>query len=663
MERENAITPDGERFLSGIFFVLIRFRGVGIVWENQSMATSPNLTPSAGKAPTPEPLLKRIFGRTRLIALGILLAVIVLLVGFTWSTRDSMQHLPFLNIKSPAGKLAASQKTLVDLSPWQTASALAPLAVTNEEQQYAQEAERLADHEVDQAFASALRKATVQVQTRVLTGDALSLSQRVDQLQELVKEDKAQVQDLSPAPGNTGKANDGDPIEDTEDDLEIAKAQLGLDTDQLTDAQEDLARASGDNRAQIQSELQEHEAAMKKYDSGGEGKKQVAVLSASNYGTLAALIGAYNSQRTREHLLGQAAQQAETDIAQLMSEHNALEVQANALAAATPAATADHAAKLASLRQRAAERQLLSIYDDRIQTQQRLKDIYTKWSAQVELQHRILLHLILQAVAWIAFLIVCILVADALLVRLMSRPTLDPRRTQTLRKILQLGIQTVGIIVVLLVIFGTPRQMPTILGLATAGLTVVLQDFIIAFFGWFVLMGKNGIRVGDWVEINGVGGEVTEIGLFRTTLLETGNWTDKGHPTGRRVTFINSFAIRGQYFNFSTTGQWMWDEISVSVPAGEDTYAMVEDIHKAVVEETGKDATIAEQEWKRGSRSDGLSQFSADATVNLRPSASGVDVLVRYVTRASDRAEMRNKLFQRVLDVLRKPAAGEEADV
>jgi len=97
----------------------------------------------------------------------------------------------------------------------------------------------------------------------------------------------------------------------------------------------------------------------------------------------------------------------------------------------------------------------------------------------------------------------------------------------------------------------------------------------------------------------------------------------------------------------------------VSVPAGEDTYAMVENIHKAVLDETEKDARVAEQEWKRGSRSDGLSQFTADATVNLRPTAAGIDILVRYVTRASDRAEIRNRLFQRVLDVLRKPPESE----
>ena len=119
------------------------------------------------------------------------------------------------------------------------------------------------------------------------------------------------------------------------------------------------------------------------------------------------------------------------------------------------------------------------------------------------------------------------------------------------------------------------------------------------------------MRVGDWVEINGVGGEVADVGLFRTSLLETGNWTDHGHPTGRRVTFINSFAIRGQYFNFSTTGQWMWDELTVNVPASEDTYATVERIHKAVLNETEKESSAAEEEWKRLGRSHGLNQFSA----------------------------------------------------
>src|ERR1035441_10844752 len=149
----------------------------------------------------------------------------------------------------------------------------------------------------------------------------------------------------------------------------------------------------------------------------------------------------------------------------------------------------------------------------------------------------------------------------------MDRPAIDHRQIGTLRNILGLAIQVLGVVLILLAIFGLPKETPTILGLATAALTIALQDYILAFLGWFLLVGRNGIRVGDWVEINGVGGEVTEVGLFSTKLLETGNLADKGHPTGRRIAFMNSFAIRGQYFNFTTAGQWMWDEISVNIPS------------------------------------------------------------------------------------------------
>ena len=165
---------------------------------------------------------------------------------------------------------------------------------------------------------------------------------------------------------------------------------------------------------------------------------------------------------------------------------------------------------------------------------------------------------------------------------------------------------------------------------------------------------KNGIRVGDWVEINGISGEVVETGLFRTVLLETGNWGNKGHPTGRRVTFMNSFAIKGQYFNFSTTGQWMWDEIMLTIPPAENTYRTIELIHKAVLEETESDARIAEQEWKRVTRQDGLGQFTAVPAVNMRPGVYGIDITVRYVVRASNRFEVQNRLYQCVIDLLHK---------
>jgi small-conductance mechanosensitive channel len=165
-------------------------------------------------------------------------------------------------------------------------------------------------------------------------------------------------------------------------------------------------------------------------------------------------------------------------------------------------------------------------------------------------------------------------------------------------------------------------------------------------------MGKNGIRLGDWVEINGVTGEVVEIGPFHTVLLETGNWTDSGHPTGRRVTFTNSFAIEGHYFNFSTTGQWLWDELTVVLPAGKENYAIVDAIRKKVEDETRESGEMAEQEWRRATSSQEMSGFSAKPAISLKPVLGGVEMSVRYITRAHERYALRAKLNQAAVQLL-----------
>jgi len=609
----------------------------------------PQIASSAGQK-----LRSRVFGSTRLTILLSLIAVLAACLILTWETGDVMSNLSFLNPRNNPNRTSGSKKAIVDIKPWQTAQALATLAYTAEEKEYAQEAERLADHEVDQAFATALRQATLDAQHLKLSGEALALSKKVAELQQLVSQDKEQIQTVTeglkaPPP------KDGKPSEYDEGDLEVAKAQLALDTDELADVQQDFNKASGDQTSQIQAELTAHEAAMRGYDKQVRESGQIATVSARRFGTLAGRLGAWFRLKNRASLLQQAIDQTRRDIGMLNAQQSAIETKISTMGGVH---TDDLDEKLRGLRDRTALRQILGITDDRIQTEQQLVNVYSKWSAQVLLQQRIILHLLLQSLALIAFIGICMVVADGLVRRIMAKPALDSRRSQTLRSILELSIQALGVVLILIVIFGPPQETPTILGLATAALTIALQDFIIAFLGWFVLIGKNGIHVGDWVEINGVAGEVTDVRLFSTTLLETGTLADRALPTGRRITFMNSYAIRGKYFNFSTSGQWMWDEISLSLPASDNVHEMLERIQKAVVAETEKNASQAEAEWKRGAHGGSLSRFGAAAVENVRPSAGGIDVLVRYVTRASERFELRNRLYQRLIEVLREPATG-----
>src|SRR5580704_3838985 len=584
--------------------------------------------------------------RARMVIVLILLIVLVVTLAGAFLTRGVMTYLPFLQVRKGNWTGAYVPHGVVDQRPWQTAATLAALAQSAEERELAREAERLADHEVDQAFSQSLRQASLAKPN--LSGKALALLQRVTELQETIKNDQARIASLSAGAGKKPAGADSN-----DSDLKIAKAQLGLDQDELNDSIEDLARESGDPRVNLQQELAAREAAMKQYnENASKDDGQTAVASAEQYRSLAQQLSTWRSLRDRKQLIVQAQQLASADLAALTGDQAAMKTESARLG--DKAAGESSAQRINRLQQISAQKNIQSILNDRLGAQQQLVALYGRWGQQVEIQRKIAVHLILQSLALIAAICMLVILAGWALQLALEKTVHDPRQKQTLKTVLNLGTQLVGLLFILLIVLGVPRQMPTILGLATAGLTVVFQDFILAFCGWFVLMGPNGVRVRDWVEIDGVGGEVVQLGLFRTWLLETGNWTANGHPTGRRVSFLNGYAIRGKYFNFSTTGQWMWDEIQVSIPPGAESYPLIDQIREAAVKATESDAKMAEEEWKRVTHEQGVPQFSAIPSVDMRPAAAGdgVDIVVRYVTRAGVRLETRNRLFGKVIELM-----------
>jgi len=583
--------------------------------------------------------------RSRRVIVLIMLLVLAVTLAGAFLTRGVMAYLPFLQARKGSWTGAYVPLGIVDQRPWQTAAALAALAQSAEEKKIAREAERLADHEVDQAFSQSLRQAALAKPT--LSDKALALQRRVNELQDTIKNDQARIASLSAGSGTksaTGAASNAG-------DLEIAKAQLGLDQAELADSMEDFARESGDQRVKLQQELASRQAAMQRYrDNASKDDGQTAVATAEQYTTFAQQLSTWRSLRERKELVAQAEQLARADVAALSGDEERMKAEAKALETQPTAESSSE--RMDRLQRLSAQQNILGILHDRLGAHQQLVDLYLRWGDQVELQQKIVIHLILQSLAWLAAICILVVLAGWGLQLGLERMVHDPRQKQTLKTILNLGTQLVGLLLVLLIIFGVPSQMPTILGLVTAGLTVVFQDFILAFCGWFVLMGPNGVRVRDWVEIDGVGGEVVQLGLFRTWLLETGNWTAHGHPTGRRVSFLNGYAIRGKYFNFSTVGQWMWDEIKVSVPPGTSVHPLLKGIYDATVKITEADAKMAEAEWMRVTHEQGTPQFSAMPSVNLRPAGASVDIVIRYITRAGVRVETRNQLFSMIVELM-----------
>jgi small-conductance mechanosensitive channel len=561
-----------------------------------------------------------------------------------------------------ANGAAAAQAPLVDQSPLLTAQRLAKMPASPEERPFAREALRFADHQMDLAYAAAERDA--EDHPPVLTAQAKEVQTRLKSAEDALDADNAIVARLTAdARKATGAKKDA-----LDDQLILATAHQEEHQDEVDDAKTDLERAGGDPKGRIEAMMQEHKASSEATDA-----LQVNVSTAVDEDGLIDRFRQWLTLHQKQLLLWQAKQAAESAAALLSARHNEIEAQiaarknrseqANGQANANQPA-ANHAAPstlshedsaelVKVTKMRAAQQKAMSSFDKRIDDQKQLADNYGKWIQLIAGKQKAEFHRALIGLMVIFGILLIGVFFDTWLEKLLGRTALDRRQVETLRTVTRVSIQVLSVVLILLVIFGLPKQLGTVLGLAGAGLTVALKDFIVGFLGWFVLMGKNGIRLGDWVEINGVTGEVVELGMFHTVLLETGNWTDSGHPTGRRVTFTNSFAIEGHYFNFSTSGQWLWDELQVVLPAGRDPYPMVDAIQKIVLEATADTAKQAEKEWQGVTRSrDTAHTLTAAPAINVKPVVGGVEIAVRYITRANERYQMRAKLNQAAVNLL-----------
>lgn len=590
-----------------------------------------------------------------------LLALVLAAAGGLILTRQSAQSTSIAS--------RARRPPIVDEQPLATARAMASLASDWEEQRYSRQALKLADHSVDLAFNYEMRQATEH--PAAPTPESKKLFAQADRADSAVKADQEKIDQLQKQLATTKDERGRDTLQQH---IDLTKAQLELDQDESEDAKGELIRSGVDRLSRVQRQFNRHEATQKEYETSNPqtGAATVSTNPQTGSSSTIAQISAWNSLRDKTIKLQQALDEAKLAGNKLRQSQEALQSQV-AMEVSNKEAITQHAKTrldapsgndgnstnsttraITSLHQISVDQKDLSDLGKRVQDQDDLATAYGNWIDVVKIRQAAAVHDMLQSAMLILLVIFALYLANRLIDHFFVGLAVERTRLHTLRGVIRFAVQALGLALILFILFGMPNQLSTILGLAGAGLTVACKDFIMGFIGWFLLMGRNGLRVGDWVEIDGVVGEVVEIGLLRTVLLETGNWTDSGHPTGRKVAFVNSFAIEGHFFNFSTTGQWLWDEVEITVPSSQNPYPVIDAIQKMVTEQTQANVTAAEQEWQRSTSRYRAQPVSAAPAVSLRPTGSGIDVHVRYITRAGERHAMKTRLYQALVELLHR---------
>ncbi len=542
------------------------------------------------------------------------------------------------------------------------------MADTPEEQQLDTQAAKLADQSMDLGYQQQLQAAAGQPQAKGPEWQRLKAAESaIAATQNQLAALRASLAKAKPAQLAAMQARQ-----------QLLQAHLGLLQAKLADARQDLLRSQISGAPAINRAHEAAHAAVEQISAPWRNRFQTqsAERNPDTAAGLAALVRCWQLLGQKQKALAFVENWEGQEAARMLRLHNQLEARLNAegrqrtqaMQMAGALLTADGSSASASLhtalqlQERAALLQRrMSEYDQRYQIQQQLAGIYQHWEAIAVAQRYYALHRIFGDLLYLLIGLGVLGFSAGLLTASLHHRRAEARRMRTLRHLLRLTVYAAGVLWALMLIFGRPTQLVAILGLAGAGLTVALQDMILSLCGWFVLIGRHGVSPGDWVEIDDVVGqvvgEVVEVGLLRTVLLETGNWTEAGHPTGRRVYFPNSYVFQGHYFNFTTSGQWLWDELQVQLPAGWDEQKLVATVTERVRRETENEARAAEAEWRKQTHLHADSGLSFSPTAQIKPTATGINLSIRYITTSALRSQMRSRLYRHIYQLFGGEAA------
>jgi small-conductance mechanosensitive channel len=187
------------------------------------------------------------------------------------------------------------------------------------------------------------------------------------------------------------------------------------------------------------------------------------------------------------------------------------------------------------------------------------------------------------------------------------------------------------------------------LGLVGAGVAVALQDVLASLAGAFAIGFSKLYMPGDRVQIGDSRGDVIDIGLLRTTLMETGNWVSKDMYNGRIARIPNSAVLKGPVFNYSQGFQFIWDEIKVVFTITSDCQFAKEMLTRIAKEVIGDYLAEAQTSWKAVSDYYETANPSLKPAITLTVNGGNLEFLVSYIVDYTKRTTAQDQLFTKIV--------------
>ena len=209
-------------------------------------------------------------------------------------------------------------------------------------------------------------------------------------------------------------------------------------------------------------------------------------------------------------------------------------------------------------------------------------------------------------------------------------------------------------IVVLFVYSDKLGNIGTALGIVGAGIAFALQEVIMSLAGWLNIILTNQVAIGQRVKIGEIKGDIIDVGVLNTTIMETGDWIDGDLYNGRIVLVSNSFIFKEKVHNYSGEYPFLWDEITVPIRTESD-YKLARTIFTEVLTEVcGDYATKSAASWKKLTNKYQVENAQVAPMVSLKFDENWITFTLRYVVDYKKRRSTKDLIYTKLLDEISK---------
>ena len=196
---------------------------------------------------------------------------------------------------------------------------------------------------------------------------------------------------------------------------------------------------------------------------------------------------------------------------------------------------------------------------------------------------------------------------------------------------------------------GSTRQWATVLSVMGAGVALALHEVLLNIAGWVYIMIRRPYRTGDRIELGDIRGDVIDIQVFQTTLLEIGNWVDGDQSTGRVVHLPHGQIFRNPLFNYTKGFEYIWHEISILVTFESNWEKAKEILLKCGEEESHEIQEQVQRKIARMAREFLIYYRKLTPIVYTKIEDSGVKLTLRYLTEAKKRRTGIDTISRKIL--------------